>query len=97
MIVSYINDSINIFLELLEACSDDSIALWLSVFIEPFNQKFHIVIDLSRNERWSQRHEIDEGDADRWGVDEGDHDNGDGDDDNECQKEGLQKSDVWVY
>ncbi len=41
--------------------------------------------------RWSQRHEIGGGDADRWGADEGGHDNGDGDD--ECQKEGLQQ--VW--
>ncbi len=97
MIASYINNSINIFLELLEACSDDSIALWLSVFIEFFNQKLYIVIDLSRNERWSQKHEINEDDADRWSVDENNHDNDDDDDDDEYQKKDLQKSDVWVY
>ncbi len=63
------------------------------MFIEPFNQEFHIVVDLPRNGRWSQRHGADGGDADRWGAGEGDHDNGDGngDGDDECQKEGLQQ------
>ncbi len=59
------------------------------MFIELFNQEFHIVIDLPRNGRWSQRHGADGGDADRWGVGEGGHDNGDGDGDgngdDECQ------------
>ncbi len=71
------------------------------MLIKPFNQKFYIIIDLSRNERWSQRHEIGEGDADRWDAGEighgDDDDDGDGDDDDddddECQKEGLQQ--VW--
>ncbi len=50
--------------------------------------EFHIVIDLPRNGRWGQRHEVDEGDADRWSIDEDDHDNGDDDGDgDECQKE----------
>ncbi len=95
MIASYINDSINIFLELLDACSDNSIFLWLSVLIELFNQKFYIIINLSRNERWSQRHEINEDDADRWDADEIDHDDDDDDDDgdDECQKKDLQQ--VW--
>jgi len=57
------------------------------VFIEPFNQEFHIVIDLPRNVRWSLRHGAGGGGADRWGVGEGGHDNGDGDGDDERQKE----------
>ena len=57
--------------------------------------EFHIIIDLPRNGRWSQRHGASEGDADRWGAGENGHDNGDGDGDGdyECQKEGLQQ--VW--
>ena len=64
------------------------------MFIELFNQKFHIIIDLLRNERWSQRHEIDEDDADRWGVGESDHDNDDGDDDGDNDGDKCQKK-VW--
>ncbi len=51
-----------------------------------------LLTDLFWNERWSQRHEINENDADRWNVDEIDHDDDD-DDDDECQKKDLQQ--VW--
>ena len=71
----------------------DFLPLWPSVFIEPFNQEFHIVINLPRNGRWSQRHGAGEGGADRWDAGEVGHGDGDGD---ECQK-GYNKSNVWVY
>ena len=51
-----------------------------------------LLTDLFWNERWSQRHKINENDADRWNVDEIDHDDDD-DDDDECQKKDLQQ--VW--